>query len=83
MTRSRQKRREGAIWQRRFWEDLIRDHPDLERHVDYIHYNAGKQGYVSRVTDSPYSTFHQYVRRGVYPAGWACAGERQQANFGE
>jgi putative transposase len=81
--RSRQKRREGAIWQRRFWEHLIRDDTDLERHVDYIHYNPVKHGYVARVTDWPYSTFHRYARRGVYPADWATGGERQEGDFGE
>jgi putative transposase len=83
VNRSRQKRREGAIWQRRFWEHLIRDDTDLERHVDYIHYNPVKHGYVPRVTDWPYSTFHQYVRRGVYPADWATGGEYQEGDFGE
>ena len=83
VTRSRQNRREGAIWQRRFWEHLIRDDTDLERHVDYIHYNPVKHGYVPRVADWPYSTFHRYVRRGVYPADWATGGERQEGDFGE
>ena len=31
---SRQKRGEGAIWQRRFWEHTIRDEEDYERHMD-------------------------------------------------
>jgi putative transposase len=80
---SRQKRREGTIWQRRFWEHLIRNDVDLERHVDYIHYNPVKHGYVSRVLDWPYSTFHRYVRRGVYPADWASGYKDEQAEFGE
>lgn len=36
---SRIKRRESTLWQRRFWEHLIRDEQDLSRHVDYVHYN--------------------------------------------
>lgn len=39
VSQSRQKRREGTIWQRRFWEHLIRDERDFRRHIDYIHYN--------------------------------------------
>ena len=37
VSQSRQKRREGTIWQRRFWEHLIRDDRDFRRHIDYIH----------------------------------------------
>jgi len=81
--RSRQKRREGTIWQQRFWEHLIRNDVDLERHVNYIHYNPVKHGYVSRVLDWPYSTFHQYVRRGTYPADWASGDEHEEVDFGE
>jgi putative transposase len=83
ITGSRHKRREGTIWQRRFWEHLIRNDVDLERHVDYIHYNPVKHGYVSRVLDWPYSTFHRYVRRGVYPEDWARGNEIEEADFGE
>src|SRR5437660_239107 len=32
-------KREKGIWQRRYWEHAIRDDRDLQRHVDYIHYN--------------------------------------------
>jgi putative transposase len=73
MSLSRQKRREGMIWQRRSWEHLIRDDGDLERHVDYIHYNPVKHGYVSNVSEWPYSTFHRYVQRGVYPSELGCS----------
>jgi len=83
ITRSRQERREGTIWQRRFWEHVIRDDVDLERHIDYIHYNPVKHGYVPRVIDWPYSTFHRYVRLGVYPADWASGDGHEEAEFGE
>ena len=36
---SRTKRREGTLWQRRFWEHQLRDEIDLARHVEYIHFN--------------------------------------------
>jgi len=42
---------ERGIWQRRFWEHVIRDERDFERHVDYIHYNPVKHGYVARAAD--------------------------------
>jgi putative transposase len=66
----RRKRGERGIWQRRFWEHLIRDDIDFQRHVDYIHYNPVKHGHVKRVVDWPYSTFHRYVEQGIYPDDW-------------
>jgi putative transposase len=68
---SRMKRGERGIWQRRFWEHLIRDERDFRCHVDYIHWNPVKHGWSQRVADWPYSSFHSYVRRGVYAMDWA------------
>ena len=64
-------RGERGLWQRRFWEHAIRDDGDYTAHVDYCHINPLKHGYVKRVADWPYSTFHRYVERGVYPLDWA------------
>lgn len=79
---SRRKRRERGIWQRRFWEHLIRDETDFNRHVDYIHWNPVKHGWVARVEDWPYSSFHDYQRQGVYPPGWAGAQGELEAGEG-
>lgn len=59
------KRHERGIWQRRFWEHTLRDETDYHRHMDYIHYNPVKHGWVERVADWPYSSFHRYVRQGI------------------
>jgi len=40
---------ERGVWQRRFWEHVIRDERDFERHADYIHFNPVKHGHVRRV----------------------------------
>ncbi len=41
------ERGEKQIWQRRFWEHLLRDdEEDWQRHMDYIHYNPVKHGMV-------------------------------------
>ena len=64
MTDSKRKHREATIWQRRFWEHMIRDEDDLRRHMDYIHFNPVKHGLVKRVRDWPYSTFHRCVKNG-------------------
>lgn len=67
---SRGKRRKRGIWQRRFWEHLIRDENDLNKHTDYIHWNPGKHGWAKRVADWPYSSFHKFVALGNYPENW-------------
>ena len=68
--KSRQRSGEAAIWQRRFWEHLIRDQQDYAKHMDYIHYNPVKHGLVSSVADWPWSTFHRYVKEGFYDFQW-------------
>jgi len=39
--------------------------------VDYIHFNPVKHGHAKSVVDWSYSSFHRYVREGLYPADWA------------
>ena len=68
---SRQSKGERGIWQRRYWEHLIRDEADFSRHVDYIHINPVKHNLVPRVSDWPHSSFHRFVRTGVLPMDWA------------
>jgi putative transposase len=61
---------ENILWQRRFWEHVICNEQDYEKHVDYIHYNPVKHSYVKRVADWPYSSFHRYVKEGILPMNW-------------
>ena len=68
---SRESKRERGIWQRRFWEHLIRDDRDYANHVDYIHINPVKHGYVKRAVDWRHSTIHRFIERGVVDANWA------------
>jgi len=71
------------IWQPRFWEHTLRNEEDYRRHMDYIYINPVKHGWVKRVQDWPYSTFHRDVQNGLYPLEWAggytdfTAGERR------
>jgi putative transposase len=67
----RQRRGERGVWQRRYWEHWIRDASDFRAHMDYVHFNPVKHGWANRVQDWPYSTFHRWVERGVYPIDWA------------
>ena len=71
---SRAEKKEQALWQRRFWEHLIRDEEDYLRHVEYVHYNPVKHGLVSTPGDWQYSSFHRYVEMGKYRHDWASSG---------
>lgn len=62
---------ERGIWQRRFWEHLIVDENDLQRHVDYIHFNPVKHGYVLRAADWLYSSLRRDISRGMVGEDWA------------
>lgn len=67
---SRIAKGERGIWQRRYWEHTICDANDFARHVDYIHYNPVKHGYVDRAEEWVYSSIHRYIAAGIVPRGW-------------
>jgi putative transposase len=69
-TASRLKKKEKPIWQRRFWEHLIRDNEDFKRHVEYIHFNPVKHGLVESPKDWVNSSFQRYVNKGLYNLEW-------------
>ena len=70
LSTSRNKRRDSQVWQRRFWEHMIRDQEDFNRHCDYIHYNPVKHGLVKNPGEWPHSTFRHFVQYGHYPEDW-------------
>ena len=65
----RELRRRG-IWQPWFIEHTIRDELDLHNHVDYIHHNPVKHGYVCCPGEWSWSSFRRYVASGDYSAEW-------------
>lgn len=65
----RANRCERGIWQRRFWEHCIRDERDLLAHIEYVHFNPVKHGYVDDSRKWPYSTIHRYMASDE-GAGW-------------
>jgi putative transposase len=82
-TVSKIAKRERGIWQRRYWEHVIRDEGDLARHIDYVHFNPAKHGLVSRVRDWPHSSFSRYVAKGLLPADWGGDMKEIAGKFGE
>jgi putative transposase len=71
-SQSRVSKGERGIWQRRYWEHEIRGNTDMQRHLDYIHVNPVKHGYVSRASDWPHSSIHRYIAQGDLTTDWAC-----------
>jgi putative transposase len=71
LSKVRRQRGERGIWQRRFWEHLIRDDEDYRRHVEYCYINPVKHGLVRRVCDWPLSSFHRDVAAGLLADDWA------------
>ncbi len=72
---SRKLKGEADVWQRRFWEHMIRDEVDLANHVEYIHYNPVKHGLVKAPADWEYSSFRKYVEDGLYAVNWGGDGK--------
>jgi len=68
----------SPLWQKRFYDHVIRDANDLGRHLDYIHFNPVKHGYVNRPADYPHSSFSEWVRYGVYEPGWGLSAPETQ-----
>jgi len=67
---SRRNKYEKAVWQRRYWEHLIRDERDWQRHMDYIHYNPVRHGLVTRPCNWTHSSFERAVKQGLYEIDW-------------
>ncbi len=70
VSKSKQRYRRRGIWQRRFWEHTLSDQVDYNRHFDYLHYNPIKHGMVGHLSEYPYSSFHRYVKLGIYSKNW-------------
>lgn len=79
----REKKKERPIWQRRYWEHTIRDVTDLNNHIEYIHFNPVKHGFVNSPQEWKITSFHKFVQEGFYSAEWLPGDTIIQANFDE
>jgi putative transposase len=82
---SHQNKKEAGLWQRRFWDHIIRDERDFRNHFDYIHFNPVKHGLVDDLLWWEWSSFHRYVNKGVYEKDWEKVIDQNKfrGNFGE
>ncbi len=70
------------LWQHRYWEHVITSERDFCAHVDYIHYNPVRHGYVGCPGDWQWSSFGHYVRRGLLDSDWGVSGVRFPESVG-
>lgn len=79
---SRRRAGERGIWQRRFWEHVIRDEDDFAAHVDYVHFNPVKHGYCAKPIDWPHSSIHDFIRKGILTSDWGASGPPSDLELG-
>jgi putative transposase len=78
------ERQFGRVWQHRFWDHVIRDQYDFNRHIDYIHYNPVKHGLVDRPGDYEHSSYRKFREMGYYDEDWGVREDLKfKGNFGE
>lgn len=70
-----------SLWQKRFWDHVIRDERDYLNHLHYIHYNPVKHGLVTRPEDYPHTSYSGYLKRGWYEIGWGRVEPDQRSQF--
>jgi len=80
---NKNNRGEYDLWQSRYWEHAVRDERDLLRHIDYIHFNPVKHGWVDAVINWPFSSFHRYVKEGELESNWGLEVSNLDFNYGE
>lgn len=77
------RQRTGRVWQYRFWDHIIRDQNDMNRHIDYIHYNPVKHGIVDAALKYQFSSFREYSDQGIYQDDWGKKDLPFEGEFGE
>lgn len=75
IAQSASRTRQGyrAIWQKRFWEHLVRDKNDLWECRKYCWYNPVKHGLAKCPHVWQWTTFHEAVKREWISDKWSCA----------
>lgn len=76
---SKNNNNESDIWQRRYWEHTIIDEEDLNKYLDYIHYNSVKH-YGIMPKDWQFSSFKNFVKLGVYENSWCNFDDKYKIN---
>ena len=69
LTEGKKRKKEKGVWQSRYWAHIILDENDLNKHIDYIHFNPMKH-YNIAPKDWKYSSFKMFVNKNLYDINW-------------
>ena len=69
LSQSERNRGDKGIWQRRYYDHIIRNENDFNKHLDYIHYNSMKH-YNILPKNWKYSSFNKFVKNEYYDINW-------------
>jgi putative transposase len=82
--RYRDKYGSGRVWQNRFWDHIIRNQDDMNKHLDYLHYNPVKHGITKNPFKYQHSSLAIYYERGLYQRDWGVVNKIIiEGDFGE
>lgn len=76
--RRRRGLKSGRVWQNRFWDHIIRNQADMNKHIDYIHFNPVKHGLTRDPFEYEHSSLRRYFKEGYYQRDW---GVREKLSF--
>ena len=79
--RIKNEMKSGRVWQNRYWDHIIRDHIDMNNHIDYIYYNPVKHGLVKSPFAWKFSSINDY--KDLYQKDWGNDEILFDENFGE
>jgi len=68
---SRKNKNERGIWHAGFGNIISETSMILKNHIDYIHYNPVKHGYVQKPSNGNIPAFIKYIKNGVLSEDWA------------
>ena len=58
------------LWQRRFWDHVIRNEKEFEKYFNYIHYNPVKHKQIDKPELWKESSFYRWMKKEYYQVGW-------------
>ena len=82
--RFRDANRKGSVWQNRFWDHIIRDQSDFNKHIDYVHYNPVRHGLLTDPFEYEHSSLTEYYKADYYERDWRVEDPMEfEGDFGE
>lgn len=68
-----------TLWESSGWDQPLTSKEDLERHIDFVHYNPVKHGLASSPWEYQHSSFREFVKHGYYFKDWTIDSDRRQS----